>query len=513
MKELRTCSFRPLQKWSWINSFLFSLGLVAFSVTGLAQKKAAENSAVFGLHISKEPTHLDPNKINASVASYVLGNLYRNIFTYDNDKGLVPELGESCSRPTSNVLVCKLKKNLKWSDGSALTSQDFIRTYLKMLKIESQSPRADLLFKIKNAKAIYQGEKRELGITAPNSLEIRFEFSEPDPEFEYNLASLQLSPTKEKLAAFSGPYLLKDWPRGEKIRLEKNLHFFRGNPSRPPVEIFFIEEDTVSLQLYQKNQLQFLRRLPTLFIATYRDKPEFHWIPVLRFDYYGFGEIFKDNELARKALATSLNYPELQKIFSSPGRPGCSSLPSQWTTSSRCYDYNLAQAKKDWKDSKLKQNNFQMLYSVLGGEDHRRATEWLQSQWQKIGANINPASRDNKVYLSEMKKNPPPLFRKGMTPDRPTCLAILETFSEGHPENYLRLKSSAYEKILTQISAATTETEKKTHCTEGVNFLMSHYLLIPTGSYDLAVLAKPSYKGWVLNQINQLDLADLSYQP
>ena len=466
---------------------------------------------VFRLHLSKEPANLDPQKANSSVASYVLANLYRNFFIYDNDKGLVPELAEFCRKPSALILECKLKKDLKWSDGSPLTSADFLRSYKKLLDPKNQSPRADLLFKIKDALSFYQGTAKTFGVTTPDPLTLRFEFSEEDPDFEYDLASLHLSPASEDLKSFSGPYKLKEWKKGQSIQIEKNANYFRGDANRPVVEFLFIEEDTVALQLYEKNELHFLRRLPTLFIPSYRGKFDFHSIPAIRFDYLGFGSPLNTNRDIREALTLSLQFPELQKIFSSVGTPGCSGLPISWVKKPLCYKYDLKAAEKAWakvpKD--LKEKSYPLLYSTLGGEDHQRATEWMQSQWQKIGAQVHPTVMDNKVYLSEMKKQPAPLFRKGIAVERPTCLSALSVFASKHQENYLRLNEPAYEDILKKLAQAKTESAKRKFCTQGVEFLMKDYRLIPLGNYELSILVKPEFLGWKLNQMNQLDLSDL----
>lgn len=467
---------------------------------------------VFRLHLANEPSGLDPNRQRTSSSSYILGNLYRNLFSYDDQKGLVPDLGSGCKRDKKQNLTCTLKKDLLWSDGSPLTSDDFLRTYKKILNPKTTAPRADLLFKIKNAEDIYAGKKslETLGISAPDKLTLKFEFQTADPDFEYNLANFLLAPTKEDLSAYPGPYKMKEWKKGQKIILEPNSLYQGGHPSRPQVEFLFVEEDTVALQLYEKNELQFLRRLPTLFIPTYKTRPDFHWYPVIRLDYLGFGPELSAQEDIRKAFTYSLNYVELQKIFSSEGKPGCIGLPDSWfPEKAPCYDYDLKKVPQ-LKNTKT----YTLMFSALGGEDHKRATEWLQNQWSKnAGLKTHLEVKENKVFLQILQQNPPALFRKGVSPDRPTCLAALETFSPNSPENYLRLKSPEYEKILSTLAQAKKTTEQKKWCLAGADYLMKNHLMIPLGAIHFSILVKPEFVGWKLNQMNQLDLSDLHPKP
>lgn len=497
------------------------VGLIILASSGAFGAGEAP-APTFRLHLSNEPSQLDPHHQKSSASSYLLQNLYRNIYTYDNDQGLVPDLGESCQRETPLVLVCKLKKGLQWSDGSALTSADFLKGYQRILDPKEASPRADLLFKIKNAPAIYKGQKKieTLGITAPDAQTLRFEFEDKDPDFEYNLASFLLSPVKNILKPgqkvseliVNGPYRLADWLPGKKIQLINNTNYKLGNATkRPLVEFLFINEDSVALQLYEKNELDFLRRLPTLYIPKFKSRPDFYWIPVIRFDYLGFGPALKEHAKVREALGLSLNYKELQKIFSAEGMPGCPGIPSAWTTEQLCYAPDIPKAKKLLAEDKSVPANMKLLYSSLGGEDHRRATEWMQSQWQKnLNLKIQVVLRENKVYLSEVQNNPPAIFRKGVAPDRPTCLATLETFADWSPENYIQLKDPDYQSILKKLGDAATPQDQKKFCTEGVRYIMDRHLLIPLGPIHFSVLAKKTFSGWKLNSMNQLDLAGLT---
>ena len=468
---------------------------------------------VFKIQHISEPSSLDPQKQKSASSNYLMGNLFRNIYKYEDEKGLISDLGESCSR-SKMILTCKIKKNLQWSDGTPLTSEDFLRTYKKILNPDSLIPRADLLFKIKNAQGIFKQQKKPetLGITNPDPWTLKFEFEEVDSEFEYNLANFILAPTKVDLNVFSGPYKIKEWKKGEKIILEPNFFYKAGHPNRPPVEYLFISEDAVALQLYEKNELQFLRRLPTIFIPKYKTRKDFHWIPVIRLDYVGFGpELSTPNhEGLRKAFIYSLNYPELQKIFLSEGRPGCIGLPDSWfPVKAPCYDFDLKKVKHA---KKTKAYTFQ--FSALGGEDHKRGTEWMQDQWQKnAGLTVHLEAKENKVFLAGLQKEPPALFRKGTPLDKPTCLSALSTFSMKNPENYIRFQSLELEKNLDLMEGSAVPEIKKKLCLRGIDLLINQHVMIPMGPIHFSTLVKPTFLGWKINQMNQLDLSDLHFQP
>lgn len=471
----------------------------------------------FRVHLTSEPGTLDPHKQKSATSSYVTQNLFRNLF-YDHPvKGLTPELAEGCHRESQDhVLICQLKKNLKWSDGQKITAKDFIAAYQRVLDPKTGSFHADSLFEVVNAEEIYKHHKKlsELGISAPNDHTIKFTFVNTAPEFEERLASSTLAPFREDFTSpekmpTSGPYKILAWTRGDTLQLTANANYQGGNPRRPDVEFRFIEDDDTALKLFEKGQLDFLRRLPTAFVPAYQGRPEFHWIPVLRMDYIGFGPSIRKNASLREALSLALNYPEMQKLFHSEGRPGCPGVPEDWFDDHKvpCLDFNVKQAQD--KAPFLKPT-LEYRYSTQGGDDHRRATDWEQEQWRKnLDITIHVKAMENKVFLSELKDNPPDLFRKGLAADRPTCLALLENLMPGHSENYGQINDVDFIKAVTELQNSPDAKIRRQKCQQALQTLLDHHLLIPLGRWSFAILVKNSFTGWELNELNQLDLSNL----
>ena len=72
-----------------------------------------------------------------------------------------------------------IRSDAKWSDGSAVTSKDYLNTMVRALEPENGSWYVDFLFPIKNAAAVFAGEKPmdSLGVDAsdPKVLKITLE--------------------------------------------------------------------------------------------------------------------------------------------------------------------------------------------------------------------------------------------------------------------------------------------------------------------------------------------------
>ncbi len=488
--------------------------LLFFMSCSWSLSSLAADPPVFKISIYSYPQTLEPQKQSSSV-SYLFQNIFRNLFIYEGNGVLKPDMAKSCIRKSKGlVLQCTLRKDLHWSNGEKITAQDFVETYRRILDPANKSQRPDFLFPVKNAKAVFEGQKKPetLGVKATSSCDLQFELNEKDEEFDYNLSTFYLSPIKGTYdlkagATFltNGPYKIKSWKPAESISVTSNT-FYPGPATRPDIDFLTIEEDSVSLRLHDKKELHFVRRLPTLLISKYQDRKDFFSLPVLRFDYLAFGPELKDLPEVRKALAGSLDFKEWQTLLASVGRPGCPGFPIEWTEPQRPCLQTEAVTKPSIK------MNWTYYYSLQGGDDHRRTAEWLQSQWKKnLSLDFKVRGVENKTYVSEIKKNPPTVFRKGLSPDRPTCAGIMENFTSLHPENYLQNKNAEFDLVVQQMRQTSDQSKKNKLCRKALDFLLDEVKLIPTGPYHISLLASPEFTGWHLNELNQLDLNQLQF--
>lgn len=471
----------------------------------------------FKFHVFNEPHDLDPQTSPSASGNYIFHNLYRGLYHYTSEKGLTLEGAKECKR-SKLEMRCTLR-DLKWSDGKPITSMDYVNSFRRLIDPELKSPQVDVLFPLKNARDIFNGKKKpsDLGLSAPDSRTLVFSFAEEDHEFEYRLIHPALSPLPEggfrekKDAArmpTSGPYRITEWKAGAWIKMDPNLNYTLGNPKRPPTEAFFIEEDSTALRMFEAGKLSFNRRLVASEFPRFRNKPEFHQIPMARFDYIGFGPALLNQEKLRKAMVHSVEFDDFMRLFGARSPAGCPSLPRSYMDRTSCLKFNKELAKNLAGEVRLPAK-LEFEFSRMGGDDIARAVEWFQGQWKKnIGLRVDLNGQEQAVYLRTLKSSTPAIFRKGVSLDRPTCLAALEIFSKGHPENYIKLDDQQFEARLDKLRH-TKPSERKQRCREAVDYLMALNRLIPLGEMHFTVLANTKFKGWTLNELNQLDLSHL----
>jgi oligopeptide transport system substrate-binding protein len=482
----------------------------------------------FRFHLQNEPASLKPWQQKNSGAGYLLTQITGTLLTYQNQK-LSGNLAEICVFKSPLKIVCTLRKDLKWSDGKPLTAADFVRAFQEFLNPTHPAFRADLVFSISNARKVFAGElpKEQLKVRVAQAQKLEIELENPDPEFLYVLANPLLYPIPEAPLVdieeirkspstwkSSGPYVIESWEAQKKIVLKNNPEYWKKK-NRPSLEVIAVTEDSVALNLYEKGELTLLRRLPLAFIPKFRSRPDYFEIEQLRFDYLGFSSKWKSNSQLRKAMAQTLRYTELQNLYHSKGRPGCPGIPESLRSENVCLEFNLKAGQELWGQLKPKPaGKFELLYSRQGGDDHRRAMEWIQSEWkQNLDFSIEVSGLENKIFQDRVAQNPTDLFRKGIAPDRPTCSSALEIFETGNSENYIRFSNLEFDAILKKMKLSSNAKEKKKLCAQGLHLLIDEAWIIPTGPIHFTLLARPEWKNWKLNELNQLDLSELEYKP
>ncbi|MGE5303577.1 MAG: ABC transporter substrate-binding protein [Alphaproteobacteria bacterium] len=175
-------------------------------------------------------------------------------------KQIVPILAASWSNPDKNTWVFKLKKGIKFHDGSEFTSADVVHSFTRIQKdIDS-----------KQASSIAHVD----AIEAVDPYTVRLHTKTPDAALLFRLAQRfitnkaaydRLGPAAaDKLALGTGPYKLKDWVRGQWFVLEKNPGYTHSDHKPTVDEIVFrsIPEAEVAITSLLNREVDIISNVP-----------------------------------------------------------------------------------------------------------------------------------------------------------------------------------------------------------------------------------------------------------
>ena len=185
----------------------------------------------------------------------------------NNETGeLIPELAVSMPDISKDgkIYTIKLKKNLKFSDGSPLTTKDIAFTYKVMADPSYDGPMSYYVDKIVGYKDYNSGKSEDFkGITVVDDHTIKIEFEEPlvtnlitlnvgiisSKYFAHKKGDLKPVLNKMRKPLGSGPYILKKFAPRQYVELTRNENYWDKKPQIKNVIIKYVNRDVAAQSL------------------------------------------------------------------------------------------------------------------------------------------------------------------------------------------------------------------------------------------------------------------------
>lgn len=246
-------------------SLLLLLGLLVgmtavFSSCG--KKEPVGGGAQISVYLGGEITDLNPQGNQTSDAALsVIRLVFEPLFSIEKDGDLVLAGAKSYKIDKAGGKVTIDLRESYWNDGTTLVrASDYVYAWKRLIRKESDHPAATLLYDVKNALKIKQGDEGldNLGVVAldNDTLEITFEegFTSYDL-FLRNLANVALSPLNEKMVnnresywsknattiSSNGPFRVTALDFVTKtFKLERNRYYHRSVDSKAAIDKYVI---------------------------------------------------------------------------------------------------------------------------------------------------------------------------------------------------------------------------------------------------------------------------------
>jgi oligopeptide transport system substrate-binding protein len=268
-----------------------------------ASPKALHQAAlsVFRLGNTREIDSIDPPFVDGGDANLVSRTLNEGLLVLD-PATLRPQPGLAESWTVSSDgrrYAFTLRENLRWSDGSPLTIQDFIDAFKRNMHPETGAYYAAYMDVIEGAEAFRASgtaaDWSKVAIRQLSLRELEIRLKEPAPYFLELLAQAIFLPqtvrTQKKapgqgLPLSSGPFRLRSWALKDKMILEKNPYYHSATSVYlDEVQVFPIEDPKTAWNMYRAGELDWIRSLPASLIPKLRKMPDFHSSPILNTIY------------------------------------------------------------------------------------------------------------------------------------------------------------------------------------------------------------------------------------
>ena len=251
------------------------LSAVTLAACGGSSSSSSSSKNEINWCIPTEINTLDISKNTDTYSSIVIGNSGSNLLRRNKKGELKPDLAEKVEVSDDGLTyTATLRDNLKWSDGSDLTAEDFVYTWQRIVDPTTASEYAYLASDahVLNAEEVIAGTKSvdELGVKADGN-KVIFTLSSPSPQFMSLLSFTNFMPqskafvekagadygTNSDKALYSGPYTVEDWNgTSGTFKLVKNKYYWDAdNVKNEKVNIQTIKKPDTAVQMYKDGEL------------------------------------------------------------------------------------------------------------------------------------------------------------------------------------------------------------------------------------------------------------------
>lgn len=293
----------------------------------------SQNSSekILRINASAEGNTLDVNLLTDNTGVLLHELLSVGLTKYDpNTKKYEPALAESYTVSDDGLVwTFKLRENLKWSDGTDLTVEDFKFSWLRALNPEVASEYAYMLYPIKNAEEYNSGKVSadEVGIKVLDSKTLEVTLHSPTTYFDSLVAFVTYLPvSKAALEKFgdqysleadtqiySGPFKITSWDHNSSMTLEKNENYYdKDGVKFDKVLVSFISDSGASLNAYKNDELDVVL-LTTEQAQEFKDSTELQKVDKALVWYieYNVNNDFLKNVKIRQAISQAVNKEEI----------------------------------------------------------------------------------------------------------------------------------------------------------------------------------------------------------
>ncbi len=294
---------------------------------------------------------VDPSSHDFNKDLYCQGvtNLWAGLMKFNADHQAVPYVATKVTpNNDASVWTFNLRKDAKWSDGSAFTARDFEYSFKRQLDPATAAPYASFLYDIKNGEAFNKKQitdASQVGVRAKDDWTLEVTLEGPRGYFPVLSAYLAALPghrasiekhgdkwTEAGNLVCNGPFVLESWEHNKQMVLRKNPHFFdTKNVTLDKVIIPIVPVASGALP-YDNNELD-LTSLQTGDLRRMQNDPKTSK-DVFRYPFPGtwylLPQVTKapfDNVQVRRAVGHALDRENIVKVAQGFAIPAHSMIP------------------------------------------------------------------------------------------------------------------------------------------------------------------------------------------
>ncbi|HGV3508217.1 TPA: ABC transporter substrate-binding protein [Klebsiella michiganensis] len=534
------------QKYNHITRVLVAVGLFSMVIPALAAQvppgTALAEKQELVRNNGSEPSSLDPHKVESDVENNIISDLFEGLVSVSPTGEIEPRLADKWENKDNTVWTFHLRPGMTWSDGTAITAQDIVWSWQRLVSPLTASPYASYPgnMHIVNGAEIAQGKKapETLGVKAVDDATLEVTLTQPNAAFLAMLAHPSLVPldkvlisrygdkwTKPEHIVTSGPYKLSQWVVNERIVAERNPRYWdNAHTVINKVTYLPISSETADVNRYKAGEIDIVYTVPINQFAQLKKTmgDQLDVSPQLATYYYEFNTTrppFNDPRV-RRALNMALDKDIIaEKVLGQGQRPAwLISQPDIGGVNLHNPEYaswprekRIAEAKKLLSEAGYNETHplvFNLLYNT--SESHQRIAIAASSMWKKnLGVEAKLQNQEWKTMLDAMHTHNFDAVRYAWIADYDDAATFLNNFRTGDSENTSQYSNPAYDEALRNAAKASDTTARGKFYQQAEDLLGQDVPAIPVYHYVRTHLVKPWVGGFTPDKLGYYYTKDM----
>ena len=494
-----------------------------------------------------EPESLDPQLARSESALNVARDLFEGLTALDGDGNVIPGAASSWQQSADGTTYqFTLRANARWSNGDALTAEDFAASWRRLVDPATASEYAQILGAVVNARDITAGKLpvAKLGVEAPAPTTFMAHLAAPTPyflgllahpsTFPVHRATLAAHPTdsaKPGIQVSNGAFVAVDWSVGSHITARRNPYYWDNASNRiDELELHHYNDQDAEMKAYRGGELDVTYTIP---------QQQFRWLKenfaaelrvslYLSTYFYAFNTTrppFKSQPGLRRALSMVIDRERIVESVTGVGElaaygfvpPGTGGYTPQvadyqsWTPARRLEEAKRLYAAAGYSDAhplvvELRYNT---------GEVHNAIAVAVADMWkQALGVRTVLMKKEFKVILVECsEKLVTQVCRSSWIGDYNDAFTFLEVLQSGSGVDITGYANPAYDALIRKAAGTVDLAERRATLEAAERMMLADQPLAPIYFYVNKHLVKPYVRGWHQNVMNVIYSKSLSIDP
>lgn len=465
---------------------LLTASALVLAACGQQKSSQSQSKQVLNWTESAQISTQDPSLTTDSTSFQALLNTQEGLYRLDKKQKPQLALAKSAKLTDGGKTYTFVLRDAKWSNGQAITANDFVYSYRRTLNPKTKSSMAFYLYQIVNAEAINAGKKpvSSLGVKALSKNKLQIKLVRPVSYFKLLLAFPLFFPenqqfiekvgskygTAAKYTISSGPFKLTKWTGSNKqFTLVKNQNYWdKKNVKLDKVNETISETSSTAYNLYQAGKLD-ETYLTGEQVKANKGKSTFYDRPasaIQRLELNRKKVKAFNNFNIRRALSLAIDRESLAKVLSDGSVAAKGFVPSGMgnnpTTGEAFYkeayvkeavSYNLKEAKKylakGYKELGIKSLNLNL--TVSDTDSAKQVGEFLQSKLGELpGVKITVTTLPYTTLISRQSAGNYQLTIKNWQAILGDPINFLDVFEKDSSYNSSGFASNKYDQLLNE---------------------------------------------------------------